>query len=65
MVTVVEVLAVLVLAAAVAVLASRFPDTRKAFGDELDNAMYRGGVRALWLFVTVGAVALLALWLLL
>jgi hypothetical protein len=61
----IEVLVLLALAAVVAFVVSRFPDTRKAFGEELDSALYRGSVRALWLFIAIVGIALLALWLLL
>jgi hypothetical protein len=50
-------------AAVVGFLISRFPDTRRAFGDDLDDALYKGGVQALWLFIALAAIALLALWL--
>jgi hypothetical protein len=59
-----EVVIVLILAAAVAILISRFPDTRKAFGQDVDDALYRGSVRGLWFFVVIAAVALGVLWLL-
>jgi hypothetical protein len=45
-------------------LVSRFPDTRKAFSEELDHALHRGSVSAVRLFVAIAAVVLLALWLL-
>lgn len=43
---------------------SRFPDSRGRIGAELDDALFKGGVRAAWLMVIVGALALLAVWLL-
>jgi hypothetical protein len=55
----------LVLAGAVGFLISRFPDTRRRMGGDLDDALYRGGVRALWFSIAIGAIALVALWLLL
>jgi hypothetical protein len=52
------------LVAVAALLVSRFPDTRKAFSEELDHALHRGSVSAVRLFVAIAAVVLLALWLL-
>jgi hypothetical protein len=49
--------------AVAAVSVSRFPDTRKAFGEELDHALHRGSVSAVRLFA-ITTVVLLALWLL-
>jgi hypothetical protein len=61
---VLEIVIVLILAAAVALLISRFPDTRKTFGQDADDALYRGSARGLWFFVVIVATALAALWLL-
>ena len=61
---VLEVFAVLALAAVVALLVGRFPDTRKKYGEELDDALYKSSLQALWLFVALGAVALVVAWLL-
>ena len=60
-----EVFAALALAAAAAFLISRFPDTRKAFGEDLDDGLYKGSLQGLWFFVALGAIVLLGLWLLL
>jgi len=61
---VVEIAIVLIAVPVVAVLISRFPDTRRWFGDELDDAFYRGSVRALWYAIGISAIALALLWLL-
>jgi hypothetical protein len=61
---VLEVLALLVFAAGTAFLISRFPDTRKKWGPDLDDALYKGAVQALWVFVALSAIALFAFWLL-
>ena len=42
-----------------------YPDSRAQLGPDLDDALYRGGVRGLWIVVGVGAVCLLLAWLLL
>jgi hypothetical protein len=60
---VVEMIAVLALAALVGFLISRSPDTRRALGDDLDHAVHKGGVRGLRLFIALATIALLALWL--
>ncbi len=44
---------------------SRFADTRETLGEDVDDALYRGAVRALWLLIAIPAAALAALWLLL
>jgi hypothetical protein len=62
---VVEVLAVLALAAVVAFLVSRFPDRRRSFDENVDDALYEGSVRGLWSLAALGAIVLLGLWLLL
>jgi hypothetical protein len=64
MTAVLEIVGVVALAAAVVFLLSRFPDTRRAFGEDVDNALHRGSLRALWFFVAIAAVALAVLWLL-
>ena len=62
---VLELLVVLGAAALVVYWIYRFPDSRERLGPNLDDALYRGVVRALWLFVAIAALAVLAVWLLL
>lgn len=43
---------------------SRFPDSRERIGAKLDDALFKGGVRAAWLAVAVGVLGVLVVWLL-
>jgi hypothetical protein len=62
---VLEVLGVLVAASALGYAIRRFyPDSREGFGAEVDDALYRGSVRAGWAFAGVAVVVVLLLWLL-
>ena len=65
MTVVVEIIAMLALVGVVALLIHRFPDTRKSLGEEVDDALCKGSVRASWFFVALGAVVLVAVWLVL
>ena len=65
MIDVLEVVGVLAVAALMAFLVQRFfPDSREAMGEELDDALFQGGVRGLWMFIALVVLGLLIYWLL-
>ena len=60
-----EVVVVLAVAALLAFMIHRFfPDSRDRRGEDLDDALYQGGVRGLWLLAALVALALRSYWLL-
>jgi hypothetical protein len=62
---VLEALLVLGLAGLLAYGIHRLPDTRERLRPDVDDAPYRAGVRAVWFFVAIAAMAVLVAWLLL